>query len=74
VKDARPPEGAISLEFLLKPIMTEATTAGECRTVRIDPEMNLRLCDSLCEHRPRGEREERQSYDHCFHFQSPLFV
>jgi hypothetical protein len=67
---ARLREGAIGLERLLEPIMTEAATACESWTVRIDPVVaRLRsLDDSLREHWARGEPEERQSCDNGLHF------
>jgi hypothetical protein len=66
-------EGAMSLEFLLEPIMAETAAARESRTVRIDPVVARSLYDSLREHGARSEGEERQSCDDAFHFRSPLF-
>ena len=53
--------GRIDLECLVEPIVAEATTARESRTVRINPVVAWvrSLDDSLREHRACGERKKR---------------
>jgi hypothetical protein len=75
--DAQRGLSRMSLESLLEPIMSEAAATRQRGIVRIGSEITglwkLRLYDRLCEYWARGEREERQSCDHGFHFRSPLF-
>jgi DNA-binding GntR family transcriptional regulator len=49
--------------------MADAAAARESGTVRTEPVVaGLRNVSTRGEHRARGEREQRQSCDDCFHF------